>query len=402
LRAAALALALAALGLAGEWWHMRRIEQQLLPVVTSESASVKDLGIVWQEETFARSDVLPLYGSSELIKRAPNKASQFFASYPTGFAVSPVGRPSCTTLILLEKLAASAGQARGHKVVLCMSPSWFVTKGANHDGFGGNFSMMQASELFFSAPLSLPLKRSIAGRMLRYPEVFKKNPLLAAAVPSLASDRPRDRWIYFACLPLGRLQNMVYRLQDHFEVLDHLKDDRQIRRPVKRQESATDWEALLAASQRNWVPLPADIDEPDRTRVFTGDGMFLQSLQHSYEWGDMDLLLRATRELGLDPLLLSLPLEYGHYERMGVSRSSIDAYLWRLNESARHYQIPVVDFAELVEDPRLFADHNGHPNGTGWLYIDRALDDFYHGRPPGHRLTLPRDQEMLPSETSSR
>jgi D-alanine transfer protein len=402
LRAAALALALAALGLAGEWWHLRRIEQQLLPVVTAENSNVKDLGIVWQEETFARPDVLPLYGSSELIKRAPNKASQFFASYPSGFIVSPVGRPSCTSLILLQKLAAAGSQAKGHKVVLCMSPSWFVVKGANHDGFKGNFSMMQASELFFSAPLSLELKHDIAGRMLRYGEVFNKSPVLAVAVRGLAGDRLRDRLLYFACVPLGRLQNVVYRLQDHFEVIDHLKDDRWLRHMPKRHEASLDWETLLADSQRQWKPLPEDVNEPDRTKVFTDDGMFLQSLQRSYEWGDMELLLRTARELGVDPLLLSIPIEYAHFERMGISPSAIDAYAWQLNEFAKRYQIPVVDFADLGEDPRFFTDHFGHPSGAGWIYIDRALDDFYHGRPPRRRVTLPGDEEMLPGGVSKR
>ncbi|EDY19221.1 D-alanine transfer protein-like protein [Chthoniobacter flavus Ellin428] len=381
---------------------MRRIEQQLLPVVTAENSNLKDLGIVWQEETFARPDVLPLYGSSELIKRAPNKASQFFASYPTGFVVSPVGRPSCTSLVLLEKLAASASQAKGHKVVLCVSPSWFVVKGANHDGFGGNFSMMQASELFFSAPLSMQLKHAIAGRMLRYSEVFNKSPVLAVAVRGLASDRLQDRLLYYACMPFGRLQNVVYRLQDHFEVIDHLKDDRWLRHMPERHEVNPDWDALLAASRQQWRPLPDDVNEPERTKVFTGDGMFLQSLQHSYEWGDMELLLRTARELGVDPLLLSIPIEYAHFEHMGVSANAIDAYAWRLNEFAQRYQIPVVDFADFGDDPRFFADHFGHPSGAGWLYIDRALDDFYHGRPSRQRTTLPSDPEMPPGEMDNR
>ena len=159
----------------------RRFEERWHgPEAAPESAAVKDLGIVWQKEVFAQADLLPFYGSSELIKRAPNKASQFFATYPTGFAVSPVGRASCTSLILLEKVGAAATNARGRKVVISVSPSWFIAKGANHFGFEGNFSAMQASELFFSAPLSLRLKHSIAGRMLRYPQVFEKSPVLAA------------------------------------------------------------------------------------------------------------------------------------------------------------------------------------------------------------------------------
>ncbi|MEI9895369.1 MAG: D-alanyl-lipoteichoic acid biosynthesis protein DltD [Chthoniobacter sp.] len=403
LRAAVLALALAALAAAVELFHAQSRERREIHTVAAENSPVKDLGVVWQQETFAHPDVLPLYGSSELIKRAPTKASQFFAKYPSGFAVSPVGRESCTSLILLEKVASSGTAARGRKVVISVSPSWFLAKGANHSGFGGNFSTMQASELFFSAPLSLRLKHAIAGRMLRYPEVFDKSPLLAVAVRGLASDRLRDRLLYFASVPLGRLQNMVFRLQDHFEVIDQLERERRRWHTHDRQETPLDWEALLAASQAQWEPLPEDVPDP-RLRQFASDGAFLQALQRSYEWGDLELLLRAVRELGLDPLVLSMPLEYAHFERMGLSPQCIDAYAWRLRAFAQRYHVPVVDFAELGEDPQFFADHYGHPSAKGWIYMDRALDDFYHGRllrqqasentPSNPRIDRPRPRPL--------
>lgn len=395
LQAAAIALALAALCIGVAESRARKMERRYLPALVAENSMVKDLGITWQKETFARGDVLPLYGSSELIKKAPNKASRFFARYPSGFAVSPVGRASCTSLILLEKLAASAGEARERKVVISVSPSWFIVKGANHDGFGGNFSTMQASELIFSAPLSLRLKHSIAGRMLRYPEVFDKSPVLAVAARALAGERLRDRLLYFATVPLGRMQNMVYRLQDHFEVIAHLQEEHRLRHVPKRVVKALDWDALLASSQRLVKPLPPDLPDP-RLRQFASDGLFLQALQRSYEWGDFELLLRTVRELGLDPLIMSMPLEYAHFERMGLSAQAVDAYAWRLREFSQRYQVPVVDFADLGEDSQFFADHFGHPSAKGWVYMNRALDDFYHGRPPHERAGLP-----VPEDTSS-
>ena len=399
LRAAAIALMLATLGIAVAVSHARSMERRYLPALASESSRVKDLGIAWQKQIFTQRDVLPLYGSSELIKKAPNKANQFFAQYPTGFAVSPVGRPSCTSLILLEKLAASAEDARGRKVVLSVSPSWFLAKGANHDGFRGNFSTMQASELVFSAPLSMDLKHTVVGRMLRYPEVFDKSPLLAVAARALAGDHWHDRLLYFAALPLGRLQNAVFHLQDHYEVLAHLKEERRLRHVPKRAPQPLDWDALLAASQHQLKPLPPDVPNP-RLRQFANDGVFLQALQRSYEWGDFEVLLRTARELGLDPLVLSMPLEYAHFERMGLSPQCIDAYAWRLRDFSQRYHVPVVDFAELGEDPQFFADHFGHPSAKGWIYMDRALDDFYHDRPQ-HEWIAPPVPGETPPETFS-
>ena len=206
LRAAAIALALVALVGAGELLRAYRLEHRYLRKVVAESCPVKDLGIVWQRECFAQPDILPLYGSSELVKRAPNKASEFFESFPSGFAVSPVGRPSCTSLILLEKIAASASKSPGRKVAICVSPSWFLARGANSVGFAGNFSAMQATELFYGTPLSLDLKRDIASQLMRYPKIVEESPVLALAVSrALARDRlvGSARSILKATTPLG-------------------------------------------------------------------------------------------------------------------------------------------------------------------------------------------------------
>ena len=395
LRAAALALAILAVFAGAAWLRVQRLERRYFHAMASENSTVKDLGIVWQKEAFTHADLLPFYGSSELIKRAPNKASQFFASYPSGFAVSPVGRASCTSLILLEKLAASASEAPGRKVVISVSPSWFTAKGANHEGFEGNFSVMQASELFFSAPLSLRLKQAIAERMLRYPRVFQNSPVLSVVVRALAADRWPDRALYFAALPLGRLQNMVFRLQDHFEVMNTLcRDKKRHHQPVHKLTSLH-WKTRLVKALPLVKPLREEGADEARLRHFAGDGAFLQALQRSYEWGDLELLLRVVKELHLDPLLLSMPIEYAHFERMGISPQSIDAYASRLHEFAQRAGVPVADFADMGEDPRFFADHFGHPSAAGWLYLDRAVDDFFHKRP------LRQDEPELPPATSN-
>jgi len=381
LRAAAIALALLAVVAGVIVIRVRQVERKYFVAAAPESSSTKDLGIVWQKEVFARPDLLPVYGSSELIKKAPYKAAEFFGRYPSGFAVSPVGRASCTTLILLQKLAASAAEARGRKVVISVSPSWFTEKGANRWGFEGNYSMMQASELFFDAPLSLGLKHRIARRMLRYPQLFEKSPVLEAAVWGLAGDRLRDRALYYAAWPLGWLQNRIFRLQDHLEVLTSIHRDRKLRHLPGHKASPIEWEHLLAKALPRVKPLHREGEAEKRLRHFTDDGAFLEAVQRSYEWGDLELLLRATKELDLDPLLVSMPMEYAHFERMGISPQSIDAYGARLREFARRYQVPLVDFVDMGEDPRFFADHFGHPSAVAWIYIDHALDDFFHGRP---------------------
>jgi hypothetical protein len=76
------ALILLGAALAGGYLE-RRCVHVLAPILFPE----KSQGIALQRIAFDQSDLLPLYGSSELVKPADNKAADFFRSYPTGFNV---------------------------------------------------------------------------------------------------------------------------------------------------------------------------------------------------------------------------------------------------------------------------------------------------------------------------
>jgi D-alanine transfer protein len=48
---------------------------------------------------------------------------------------------------------------------------------------------------------------------------------------------------------------------------------------------------------------------------------------------------------------------------------------------ARAYHVPIVDFADHDMDQDFLSGHHDHLTDKGWLYFDKALDDFTHNRP---------------------
>ena len=79
----------------------RRYVHALAPILFPQ----KNQGIALQRIAFGQSDLLPFYGSSELVKPAPNRGGGFFQTYSTGFSVFSVGKAGEASLIVLEKLA---------------------------------------------------------------------------------------------------------------------------------------------------------------------------------------------------------------------------------------------------------------------------------------------------------
>src|SRR6188768_2322783 len=125
LRAACIALSILSVAVVAVMGGAPSLERHWIHTLAPQPSSLKNQGTALQSAVFARPDLLPLYGSSELLKRVPDRASVFFASYPTNFAVSPVGKGGCTSLVMLQKIGASASAKPGRKVAVILSPTWF-------------------------------------------------------------------------------------------------------------------------------------------------------------------------------------------------------------------------------------------------------------------------------------
>ena len=388
LTAAFAALLIAGAALAAGLVWCQRLEHRYVHELAMDFSDAKLHGVALQKAAFAEDDLLLLYGSSELVKEIPNKASEFFYEYPTGFRVFAVGKPGTTALAVLQKLAAIGHGLRGRKVAISVSPSSYFADTVDPGYYAGNFSDLQATEIAFSYALSHGLKRDAARRMLAYPKTLDDDWLLHFALARLAHDSLLDHALYTAILPLGKLQCWIGRAQDHFEAAAHIVDA-QLREDAAEHPGAKklNWDEtfkraeVIAKTMRAKAkksPAPALVKRPHGSR----DKAFLQTLAHADEWTDCELLLRVLRELGAKPLLMSMPVHGPDLEATGVSAEARHAYLARLQELAAKYRAPLVYYGQHEEDPNFFYDNLDHLGAKGWVYYNQTLDDFFHERLP--------------------
>src|SRR5207245_10397156 len=92
------------------------LEHKTLHAVVPQVFQLKNQGLAFQRAAAQARDVLPLYGSSELLTPLPDGASVFFREAPTGFQASPVGTEVTTPLIMVHKLPAVARDFRGREI----------------------------------------------------------------------------------------------------------------------------------------------------------------------------------------------------------------------------------------------------------------------------------------------
>ena len=378
LAASFVALSIAAVILGAGVITGRFLERRYIHVLAPILFPQKNQGIALQKLAFHHHDLLPIYGSSEFVKRSGNKAADLFRSYPTGFSVFVIGKAGASSLITLQKLAAVGSDLDGKKLAISVSPSWFF-----HDipisYYNGNFSLLQAGELIYSGQLSFGLKCDIARRMLHYPETLKKSVLLAFALEQIAANSPVSRALYYLTVPLGMMENGILRVQDYFETLFFIaKEWRALQVGARPSSSEVDWDKLIARTAPQ-TGENKDAD-PEPIGVEMGSAAFARGVADAREWTDFELLLRGLNELGARPLLLSIPIDGRYFDRFGVGRESRDLYYKRIRALAHQYHISLVDFEEHDEDEDFLVGHHDHLSEKGWLYFDKALDDFFHDR----------------------
>ena len=361
------------------------LEHSTIPSAAFKLFPLKTQGLAFQRAAAHARDVLPLYGSSELLGPRQERASDFFRTAPTGFQVSPVGKPGATTMIILQKLGALGSDLHGKKLAISLSPEWFFMLVPRRDWYEGNFSLFTASEMAFGSVLDFELKRDIASRMLQFPRTLAKSPLLEFALKRLASGQWPDRVVFYALWPLGKIQNALLDLQDHFAALSYVLHE--TKSAPRRHPEILDWPKIIAKAGERKVVAVQDKNEEalglkGQTVPPWRNAGFVIRVNAAPEWMDLELLLRALATAHARPLLLSMPMAGKFYDRAGVSRSSREAYYKRLRASAQQYNFPLVEFEEHDDDPAFLDRQRNHLTAKGWMFYNRALDDFFHDRTP--------------------
>ena len=362
------------------------LERTTIRATAPELFPLKKQGLAFQRAAARAPDVLPLYGSSELmIPPVPERASIFFRSAPTGFQVSPVGAGGANSLSMLQKIGALGSNLRAKKLAISISPGWCLSTNPKwREGYKGNFSVMAATQITFGTTLDFDLKRDIASRMLKYPSTLEDSPFLQFALERLASGRWVDRVIFCAFWPLGKLQTVIMECQDHFAACNYIRHKT---KPAPQLHAETpDWPKLIANVSGAGT---TDADRPTRASSLDGgrtldrrDVTFQSDMNASQGWIDLELLLRTLAKVHAQPLLLSMPIAGDVYDQKGISRSARENFYIKLRALAQRYNFPLVDFEGHDEDPAFLYHHQSHLTAKGWMYYNRALDDFFHGRAP--------------------
>ncbi len=408
-----LALAIAFFGLNRAQSYAVEVAGQYVRAVADKPLSIKWLTLTFQRAAYADGHFLPIYGSSELYCCAePYYATQVFATQPTGFDAFAVGGIGSGDLHNLQMFAALGDVLRGKLLVLSESPPYFLDpKGLPPSYYAGNFSP-EIAEAFVFSTVSLDIREGGARRMLDYPATLKDRPLLHLAVSALADPTPLHLAEYDALYPIGRLESWSLQLQDAWTTVRFIQNHPELSHDVPDPAPVLDWSKLLPEATQIMVlrsladPFGFPLGEYQRVRdeerdkvtgallafcsgqtnrdgeIFPYPTALVQGMVESNEWSDLDLELRALEEVGARPLVWSvtLPGTFDNYTPLSAPARQ-QYYRTFASQMARHPLLPTLDLSAHDEDRYFLTDTSAHFSTRGWIFIDRALDMYWHGQP---------------------
>lgn len=356
-------------------------------------------GVVLQEKALIYPDILPVYGSSEFSAESEFHPWKVFDGKPTGFVPFLVGRGGSQSLIHSLSLAAQGDTLKGKRIAVILSAQWFIPEGMKIEYLAQNFSPLQAYRILYDDSFSSKLKGQIVARLLEYPEVLESYPTLEKNLRQYR-DNEELSWIETPHTIANRVEGWTEMkaliLRDAMETAQFLP---LLSKAVVNRNADTmnvNWES--GTSPLDWAKLQKEAEQ--QGKALTGNNSFYlmdsyftkyiapdfknlkgseegSRLYPSPEYQDLQILLNVLKEKEVEALFVIVPTNGRWYDYISFPREERKAYYMRVNEMIKKSGFEVADFSGHEYEPYFLQDIM-HLGWKGWVYVDEALDKFYH------------------------
>ncbi len=382
---AALCLFAAAAGL---YWHdVRKLRdcrvELMYQNVDERNSCMEAMELVLGEQT------IPVFGSSELFAAEDVAAfpRYLFRNGQSDFNMILIGRGYMQSIHHAVNAGALGPYVKNQKAVLILSPQWFTKAHLSPETYASRFSEEAYTAFMKNPAISGPLKKRVAERM---------EALLTADPAQLERIRNVRRVVLEHTLNLAeRVEMGLYSrftdLKAVHTLAKALESTGAANSPgAGAQEQVAvrelDFQALLpeaeaagkrACTNNEYYIYDAYYDTYVRDALEQRKGSQAKdSYMDSPEYGDLRLFLDVCRELGIEPLIVSIPVNGTWYDWTGFPKEDREGYYQKIRDICEEYQVSLADFSGKEYEPYFLKDVM-HLGWKGWVYVDEAVYQFY-------------------------
>lgn len=348
----------------------------------------KDQGLELQKKSVQKDDNLLIFGSSELgAILPPFYPVNFFEDKKSGFQVNLIGRGHTQSIVHAMDFGALGDSIKNKKAVFILSPQWFDVKGLEPVDFNMNFSELQFYAFMFNKDIDKSLKLRLSQRMdylltegqnvghvKTYCYLYSKNNILTDA--TLYILQPYYRFKYYILSIKDKMRTYEVLKQHKNSVNVKAGSAVQFDWNMEKQKAA---EAGKLASNNNDFGIENNYYNTyikDKLESLKG-GYKDKSYLKSPEYDDLKFLLDLCKEQNIKPLFISVPVHGKWYDYEAFDKSDRSQYYQKVTALIKSYNFEVADFSKYEYEDYFLKDIM-HLGWKGWVYVDEAINNYYH------------------------
>ena len=96
----------------------------------------------------------------------------------------------------------------------------------------------------------------------------------------------------------------------------------------------------------------------------------------SKEYDDLNLFLKVCKEVKVEPLIISVPVNGRWYDWTGFPKNDREQYYQNIRDICKKNDVTLADFSDREYEPYFLKDIM-HMGWKGWVYLDDAIYQFY-------------------------
>jgi len=320
-----------------------------------------------------------LMGSSELGAPVEQNPGVWLPTNSSDFDLYQSGRGFQQSLYHAIELAAVAPNLTNNKVALLVSPQWFSRGGIKAGAFESVFSYAAWNAMLANPHLSASTRQRLIARVGELmPQVCSVGTSCATTTLGTVQE--------VINLPYAAFAQRVNELRDTYHGTDYRKAVAYTGawQPGKQAMATIDWvseQAKASAMGKSRVTNPYGLDNSYYAKRILP---YLPKLRGhesnvtyttSSEYGDLQLFLDVAHDLGVDVMLVSLPVNGLWSDYTGLPRAERNGFAAKIRSIASANSVRLTDLTVNSYEPYYFYD-TIHLGWRGWLDVTRACWDF--------------------------
>ncbi|MBO1298830.1 MULTISPECIES: D-alanyl-lipoteichoic acid biosynthesis protein DltD [unclassified Enterococcus] len=339
-------------------------------------------GDIIKNTAFAEKQYVPFLGSSELSRISPFHPSVLAQKYERSYEPFLLGAPGTQSLSQFMMMRSASKELKNKKVVVVVSPQWFVKEGVKEDYFSTHYSELQTLDWLFSIKKVTPTDRYLARRLLSFSIVSDDEEIARILNTVKKGLTPGDKEL----AELEDKWNILKREDELFSGIGLTDKQNRINQATKPLPASYEKEQLaklatqIGSSETKNNPFALK-NEFYTTRIKNHlnelkDSQKDWDYRFSKEYSDFQLLLQQLANEQAEALFILPPVNEKWSEYTGLSQEMLQGFAKKIKYQLKEQGFQhIADLTKMASVP-YFMEDTIHLGWQGWLTADQYIQPF--------------------------